>query len=251
MTDIVNLPEDVVRSAKQDLAACFRAAAQNGFSEGICNHFSAMLPGSDEFFIINPFGLAFSEIRASDLLVCDLDGNVVAGDGAKPEDTALYIHRSLHREVPRARVAFHAHMPYATALSLVYGQPLKWCSQNALRFYGRTLVSDVYEGLALDGGEGDRIAATVGDADIVFLRHHGVMVIGETIAQAWDDIYYLERCSELQVLAESTGRGLIELPQEVIERTARQFKDQAASSADAHLASVRRCLDAEGSDYAS
>ncbi len=142
-----------------------------------------MVPGRDDLFLVNPYGLAFAEVTASSLLVCDFHGNVIDGDG-KPEATAFYIHARLHKQVPRVRAAFHTHMPNATALSMVEGQPLVWAGQSALKFYGRTAVDDAYNGLALDEAEGDRIAATLGDADIVFLRNHGVMVRGPTIAEA-------------------------------------------------------------------
>src|SRR3546814_1639570 len=117
--DLPNRPpldSESVRQARIDLAACFRMAARLGLHEGICNHFSAMLPGYDDLFLVNAYGYAFSEVTASNLLVCDFDGNVVAGDGA-PEATAFYIHGRLHKALPRARVALHTHMPYATALS--------------------------------------------------------------------------------------------------------------------------------------
>ncbi|MET0313706.1 MAG: class II aldolase/adducin family protein, partial [Hansschlegelia sp.] len=125
------LDSDACRQAKVDLAACFRMAARCGLEEGICNHFSALVPGSDELFIVNPYGYAFRELTASKLLVCDLDGAVVSGDGA-PEATAFHIHARVHRNVPRARVALHTHMPYATALAMTEGEPLIFAGQTAL-----------------------------------------------------------------------------------------------------------------------
>ncbi|URK89438.1 aldolase (plasmid) [Rhizobium sp. RCAM05350] len=244
----LDLDQNALNEMKTDLAACFRAAADFGLSEGICNHFSSVVPGREDLFIVNPFGLAFSEIRASDLLVCDFDNNVLQGDGV-PEDTAFFIHSRIHKRVPRARVAFHTHMPYATALSMVEGAPLKWTCQNALRFYGRTLVDENYNGLALDGSEGDRIADCIGEAEIVFMRNHGVMVIGETVADAWDDLYYLERTCEVQTIAESTGRALLEVPSAVAEETYRQFRLGSKLGAEHHLKSIKRRLDSTGSDY--
>ncbi|MBW1279520.1 class II aldolase/adducin family protein, partial [Escherichia coli] len=87
---------------------------------GICNHLSAMVPGRDDLFLVNPYGLAFQEVTASSLLICDFHGNVVEGDGV-PEATAFHIHGRLHMKLPRARVAFHTHMPNATALSMLEG----------------------------------------------------------------------------------------------------------------------------------
>ena len=154
---------DVVQQARVDLAACFRMAARLGLQEGICNHFSAMVPGRDDLFLVNPYGLAFEEITASSLLVCDFNGHVVAGEG-KPEATAFYIHARLHLKLPRAKAAFHTHMPYATALSMIEGEPLAYAGQTSLKFYGRTAVDSDYNGLALGEREGDRIAAAMGKA---------------------------------------------------------------------------------------
>lgn len=238
-----------VWQARQDLAACFRMAHRLGLHEGICNHFSAMLPGSDSLFLVNAYGLAFAEVTASNLLVCDFEGNVVEGDGM-PEATAFYIHARVHKNNPRARVALHTHMPYATALSMTEGPPLVWAGQTALKFFGRTIVDENYNGLALDNAEGDRIAASMGDADIVFMRNHGVMVTGASIAEAWDDLYYLERACEVQCLAMATGRRLTPVPEELARRTAQQMRDGDAESARLHMASIRRQLDQSEPDYA-
>ncbi len=240
---------DALREARVDLAACFRMAARHGLEEGICNHFSAVVPGRDDLFLVNPYGLAFREIRASDLLVCDFEGHVLDGAG-RPEPTAFFIHARLHKRLPRARAAFHTHMPYTTALSMVEGEPLAWAGQTALKFYGRTAVDDAYNGLAHDEAEGDRIAATLGDADIVFMRNHGVIVTGPTIAEAWDDLYYLERAAEVQVKAMSTGRRLCPVAPDVARRTAEQMRAGDAASARLHLASVKRTLMREDAGFA-
>lgn len=235
------LDPTALRQARIDLAASLRMAARLGMGEGICNHFSAMLPGSQELFLVNPYGLAFDEITASSLLVCDFWGNVIEGDG-QPEATAFYIHARVHMRHPRARALFHTHMPNATALCMVEGEPLAWAGQTSLKFWGRVAVDENFNGLALDETEGDRIAGAIGDADVVFLKNHGVMVLGGDIAQAWDDLYYLERAAEVQRLAMSTGRPLKPVPPELAARTAAQMRAEDAASAQAHLASVRRRL---------
>jgi ribulose-5-phosphate 4-epimerase/fuculose-1-phosphate aldolase len=242
------LDSDIVREARIDLAACFRMAARLGLHEGICNHFSAMLPGYDDLFLVNAYGYAFSEVTASNLLVCDFDGKVVAGNGA-PEATAFYIHARLHKALPRARVALHTHMPYATALSMTEGEPLIFAGQTSLKFWGRVAVDADYNGLALDTGEGDRIAGAIGDADVVFMKHHGVMVLGDSIARAWDDLYYLERACQVQCIAESTGRKLVPVPDAVAAMTARQMREGDGSSARSHLDSIRHRLDREEPGY--
>ena len=242
------LDREAVWQARVDLAACFRAAAKLGLHEGICNHLSATVPGAADLFLVNPYGWAFHEITASRLLICDFGGNVVEGSG-KPEATAFYIHARLHMRLPRARAAFHTHMPNATAMGMLEGPPLLWAGQTALKFWGRTVVDEAYNGLALDEAEGDRIAASMGEADIAFMRNHGVMVLGASIAEAWDDMYYLERACEVQRLALSTGRPLRPVPEALAAATAKQMRSGDAESARLHLESVKRTLDREAPDY--
>lgn len=259
------IDEAALARARVDMAACLRMAARLGFAEGICNHFSALVPGRDDLFLVNPYGLAFAEVTASSLLVCDFDGNVIRGEGT-PEATAFYIHARLHLNKPGAAAAFHTHMPNATALTMIEGgasahdplahdplahDPLAYAGQSALKFLGRVAVDPVYNGLALDAAEGDRIAAAMGEADILFMRNHGVMVTGPSIAEAWDDLYYLERAAEVQIRALSTGRPLLPVPEAVARTTARQMRDGDAESARLHLESVKRILARSEPDFAS
>lgn len=237
----LNLDSEAATVARTELAACFQLAAMRGLEEGICNHFSAMVPGRDDLFFVNPYGYAFAEVRAENLLVCDFHGNVVAGEGL-PEATAFYIHARLHKQLPRVKVAFHTHMPHATALCLLQGPPLLWLGQTALKFYGRTAVDEDYNGLALDESEGDRIASVMGEADILFLKNHGVIVAGPTIAEAWDDLYYLERAAQVQLLAMATRRELKPVPHAIAQRAYEQMRVGDAQSARAHLHSAMRRL---------
>ncbi|NSZ19815.1 aldolase [Agrobacterium vitis] len=238
----VSLETDEIWQARVDLAACLRTAARLGLEEGICNHFSALVPGHPDLFIVNRMGWAFQEATASSLLICDFEGNVVAGDGV-PEATAFFIHARLHKMVPRVGAAFHTHMPNATALSMVEGEPLVWAGQTALKFYGRVAVDENYNGLALDESEGDRIASALGDKDILFMKNHGVMIGAPNIAEAWDDLYYLERAAEVQLKAMSTGRTLLPVSPEIAAQTARQMREGDPESARMHLESLRRVLD--------
>lgn len=245
-----DLDTEEVWQARVDLAACFRMAAHYGMEEGICNHFSAMVPGYDDLFIVNPYGFAFAELTASMLLICDFHGHVVSGEG-KPEATAFYIHGRIHKNIPRAKAAFHTHMPYATALSMTEGDPLIFAGQTALKFYGRTAVDANYNGLALDEREGDRIASAIGNADIVFMKHHGVMICGPTIAEAWDDLYYLERACEVQTLALSTGREVLPVAPEIAEAAYLQMREGDPESARLHLESIKRALDRTQPEFRS
>lgn len=237
-----------MRTARVELAACLRMAARLGLHEGICNHFSLMVPGRDDLFLVNPYGLSFAEVTASRLLVCDFAGRVVEGEG-EPEATAFFIHARLHLRHPRARAAFHTHMPNATALAMLEGPPLAFAGQSALKFWGRIAVDEHYNGLALDTDEGDRIAASMGDKEIAFLKNHGVMVVGPDCASAWDDLYYLERAAEAQRLALSTGRPLKPVPADVAARTAAQMRQGDGEAARLHLASLQRRLAREEPDY--
>ncbi len=236
-----DLDAPAIRAARVDLAACFRMASRLGLQEGICNHFSAVVPGHPDLMLVNPYGWAFGEVTASRLLITDFDGRVLAGEGV-PEATAFHIHARLHLRHPRAAAAFHTHMPNATALSMLEGPPLVWAGQTALKFWNRTAVDEDYNGLALDAAEGDRIAAAMGDAEIVFLKNHGVMVVGPSIAAAWDDLYYLERAAEVQRLAMATGRTLKPVSPEVAARTAAQMRAGDGEAARLHLESVKRQL---------
>jgi len=238
-----------LREARLDLAACFRMAARLGLSEGICNHFSLLVPGRSDLMLVNPYGLSFSEVTASSLLVCDFAGNVLMGEG-QPEATAFFIHARLHLRHPRATAAFHTHMPEATALCMTEGPPLLFANQVSLKFHGRVAVDEDYGGLALDAAEGDRIAAAMGEADIAFLRHHGVIVVGPDAATAWDDLYYLERAAEAQRLAMASGRPIRPVHPAVAARTAAQMRAEASDSARLHLDSVRRRLLREEPDFA-
>jgi ribulose-5-phosphate 4-epimerase/fuculose-1-phosphate aldolase len=245
-----NVDRDALRAARSIRAASLRMAARFGLEEGICNHFSAMVPGRDDLFLVNPYGLMFREVTASSILVCDFEGRVVDGEG-QPEATAFFIHARLHKRLPRARAAFHTHMPYSTALSMVEGDPLIWAGQTSLKFYGRVAVDEEYNGLALDEAEGDRIAEAMGDADVVFMRNHGVMVTAPTIAMAWDDLYYLERAAEVQVKAMSTGRPFRIIPPGLAQKTQDQMRPADAESGRLHLEAVKRLLMREEPEFAT
>lgn len=247
MTRTASLDSPEIRQARIDLAACFRMAAKLGMAEGICNHFSFVLPGHPQLFLVNPFGLAFAEVTASSLLICDFQGRVLAGEG-QPEATAFFIHAQLHRLNPRATAAFHTHMPNATALCMLEGDPFVWAGQTALKFYERMVVDEHYNGLALDDAEGERISRAAGEADIVMLKNHGPLVLGPSIAEAWDDLYYLERAAEVQLKAMASGRPLKPVPHAIASAACRQMLVGNAESARLHLESVKRSLAGSGYD---
>ena len=242
--------DDARRRSRIDLAAALRWAVRMGFHEGICNHFSAVVPGENDRFLINPHGYHWSEIRASDLVEVDAEGKALDGS-EPPEPTAFFIHYHIHRLVPDARVVLHTHMPYATALTMLEDGRLEPTLQTSLKFYDAIAYDDLYNGLALDDSEGERIAAALQTGKrVAFLANHGVVVTGRTIAQAFDDLYYLERACQAQVIAMSTGRPIRRIPQDVARMTADQMaSDTERAQAVRHFETLKRLLDRDEPDY--
>lgn len=233
---------------RRDLAAAFRAAVRFGMHEGVCNHFSLAVD-ENRTFLLNPHGVHFSRLRASNLALVDVEGRSV--EGAEKRHTAFYIHARIHLTNPRARCVLHAHPVHATALAMLREGRLLPCHQNALRFHGRVAYYDDYRGLVLDDAEGDRIAATLADKTALFMKNHGVIVVGPIVADALDDLYYLERAAQAQVVAMSTGAPLALVPEDMAAETARQFRELNQVNAALHFDEIKRILDAEEPDYAN
>jgi ribulose-5-phosphate 4-epimerase/fuculose-1-phosphate aldolase len=228
-------------SLRRDLAAAFRLAEKFGYSEGICNHFSVVVPGKDERYLINPYGLHWSEMGPDNLLMIDGDGQVVEGDG-EVEATARHIHVQGHRANPRHQCILHVHMPWATSLTMVKGGRLEMAHQTAARYYGR-IAYHSFGGIALDETEGQRIAEAQKsnpNADVFFLAHHGISIGGPSIAFAFDDLYYLERACKQQVLAMSTGLPLEIMADDQVADTARQYMQLIDFQAQKHFAALVR-----------
>jgi ribulose-5-phosphate 4-epimerase/fuculose-1-phosphate aldolase len=240
--------------ARVDLAACYRLAAHFGLNEGIDNHLTVLVPGHTDRFLLAPFGLHWSEVRASDFMVIDFNGQILSGRGPI-EDTALFIHLPVHRLAPQAHCALHTHMPYATALCMLENPRLEMAGQSALGFYDDIAYEAEYNGLAFDHTEGERLARALGSKSVLMMRNHGVLVVGQTIAQAFERLYFLERAAQAQVLALSTGRELRLIPEAVVKATAAQFQSGGTvggrDRADLHFDALKRMLDRISPDYAS
>ncbi len=229
---------------REDLALALRAAAHHGLGEGVCNHFSVALPDDSRRFLINPRGLHWSEMGADDIVLIDERGGVLAGRH-RVEPTAMFIHGAVHR-ISGCAVVLHTHMPYATALTLTSDRALDPCaSQGAMRFYGRIGIDADYNGLALDWAEGERIARAMQAKDVAFLGNHGVIVTGASVAQAYDDLYYLERACMHQVLAMSTGRPLVRVGDKLSAHVAEQIQGEREQS-ELFFEALRRLLPAPG-----
>ncbi len=229
-----------VRKLREDLALALRAAAHHGLAEGVCNHFSVELPDGSGRFLLNPRGLLWQEIQADDIVLVDTVGERLAGRHPV-EPTAMHIHAAVHR-IGRKAVVLHTHMPFATALTATVDRALDTAlSQNAMRFMGRLAIDPHYNGLALDAGEGERIARAMNGADVAFLANHGVIVCGETIAWAYDDLYYLERACQQQILAAASGFALAPVAPALAQQVASQVQGERMQS-DLLFESLRRRL---------
>lgn len=240
---------DQVREARIDLAAALRLAARFDMQEGICNHFSYMVPSRNDCFLVNPQGLHWPEIAASSLLLVANDGSLLEGD-APPEPTAYFIHWRIHQGLPHARAVLHTHMPYATAITSIADGRLEPISQKAVgRFGNRVAYDDEFNGFALDEAEGDRMTRALGNRSVLFLANHGVIVTGTDLALAFDDLYYLERTAQNQWLAMSMGRPLRIIPEAIASKTTQQYQQFGNTQGRAHFAALKRMLDREEPDY--
>ena len=229
-----------VRALRSDLALALRAAAHHGLGEGVCNHFSVALPQRPDWFLLNPRGLHWSEVREDDIVLVDAQGRQLAGRHPV-EPTAMFIHAAVHRIAGKVCV-MHTHMPHATALTLTDVRGLDTTlSQGAMRFHGRVAIDANYNGLALDASEGERIARAMGSADVAFLGNHGVIVCGERIAHTYDDLYYLERACMVEVLARSSGLRAAPVAADIAQRVGRQTLGERMQS-DLFFESLRRNL---------
>lgn len=247
------MTNDRVATLRVDLAAALRWAARLGFNEGVDNHFSVAVPDASghvrgDRFLINPYGWHWSEITASSLCLCDADGNVLEGEGPV-EDSAFFIHSRIHLKAPHAVAVLHTHQPHATALTLRRRMRLEMCEQNALMFDGRIAYDEVYGGLALDRSEGDRLADGLGSASVLMLASHGVIAVGPSVADAFNDLYYLERACMFQILARSDGEELRTIPDEVRRHTRQQMAGDLPKVAERHFTAIKRMLDRQEPEY--
>jgi ribulose-5-phosphate 4-epimerase/fuculose-1-phosphate aldolase len=205
---------EAVREAKVHLAAAHRLAVLHELEEGIDNHFTVTLPGTTDRYLILPFGLHWSEARASDMIVFDESGATLEGKGIA-ELSAVCIHAPIHR-LCGARVVMHTHQPWALALNMLKDNRLLPANQTAAQFHGHVAYDDHYSGTANFRDEGERLAKLIGQRQVLFMKNHGVLVAGDTVAQAYRRLYRLERVCRTQILAFSTGQPLELIPDEVI-----------------------------------
>lgn len=237
--------------ARVDLAASFRWAARLNLHEAVANHFSFAINDDGTRFLMNPNQMHFARIKASDLIVVDAnDADTLQGPNA-PDPTAWGLHGGLHRLVPHARCAMHVHSIFATVLASLKDSRLPPIDQNCCTFYNRVVIDEGYGGLAFED-EGERCAAQFVDPKhkVMVMGNHGILVIGESIAETFNRLYYFERSCETYIRALQTGQTLRVLSDEIAEKTAQELEAYPEQDVR-HLAELKAILDEEGSTYAT
>lgn len=229
-----------------DLAAIFRWTARLNMHEAIANHYSLAVSSDGAQVLINPAGRHFSRIKASDLLLVDVrnpDPEIVK----QLDNTALAIHGAMHRNAPHARCVLHVHSKYATALASLKDRSMPPIDQNTMRFYNRIAYDDGFDGMGL-GDEAERLSTKLGNQSVLMMGNHGVMTVGSTVAEAFDNLYYFEKSCETLILALSSGRELDIVSHEVAEKTASQWEEYTENHTF-HLAAIKEILDDEEPSY--
>ncbi|MET7489936.1 class II aldolase/adducin family protein [Streptomyces sp. NPDC005538] len=208
---------------KRELAAAFRLFARFGFSEGVAGHITARDPEHPSAFWVNPFGMAFSRIRVSDLILVDHDGTLL--EGRRPVNNAAFcIHSEVHRARPDVVAAAHTHSLHGKAFSAL-GVPLEPITQDACAFFEDHGLYADYRGVVNDTEEGRRIGAALGDGKAVVLRNHGLLTVGASVAEAAWYFITMERSCQAQLLAMAAGK-----PEIIDPETARQVRAQISGA---------------------
>ncbi|WP_291734710.1 class II aldolase and adducin N-terminal domain-containing protein [Leisingera sp. F5] len=234
-----------------DLAAAFRWTERLNMHEAVANHFSLAVNEDGSQFLMNPNQVHFSRVKASDLLFLDANDPKTMDRPDAPDPTAWGLHGSIHRLCPHARCVMHVHSIHATVLACLADSSLPPIDQNTATFYNRYVVDGEFGGLAFDD-EGARCASMLTDpkVKVMIMGNHGVLVIGDSVADTFNRLYYFERAAETYIRALQTGQKLRVLSDAVAEKTAQELEDYPDQS-ERHLAELKAILDDEGSNYAS
>jgi ribulose-5-phosphate 4-epimerase/fuculose-1-phosphate aldolase len=247
MDDFALTPDE--RQLRIDLAASFRIVAKLGIHEAVANHFSAAISADGRKFLMNPKWRHFSRIKASDLVLFDLDAAEDVAGRTDIDPTAWAIHGQMHKLLPQARVVMHLHPPFTTTIATLADPEIKPIDQNTARYFNRVAVDGSYGGMADSELEGARLARLLGNKSRLLMGNHGVLITANTVGEAFDDIYTIERACQVLVQAYSTGQTLKVLPDDVAERTAQDW-EQITDFSKAHFEEMKRILDAEDPSYA-
>ena len=244
--DITPLDE---QTARTHMAALFRLTAREGLHEGISNHFSYALSEDGQRFLMNPYGVHFSAIKASDMIELDTANPPDLAD-PKIDIIAWSIHGAIHKAVPSARCLVHLHSQFATALLCLKNPDLPPIDQTSARFFNRLSWGVGFDGMGI-GSEGERLAACLGNHNVLMMGAHGFLVAAQTPALAWDIAYHLERAAKNYITALSTGREVNILPGHIAEKTAQQWEayTRDTNGYQMHLDAMMDVLDASDDSY--
>lgn len=233
-----------------DLAAAYRLVAHFGMDDLIYTHLSARLPGKKHRFLLNAYGMMFDEITASSLVVVDPDGYPIKEEqDSRINNAGFTIHSALHMKRDNAQCVIHTHTLAGMAVAAQECGLLP-LNQMSMEFYGGIAYHE-YEGIALDLSERQRLVRDLGDKDVMILKHHGLLTVGRTIAEAFLKMYYMERSCRIQIAATQGGQK-VSLPSEgLAAKTAAQFKRNSCSTSDRSWAALKRRLDRISPDYAT
>ncbi len=213
--------------------------------ESVANHLSLAVSADGSKFLINPRGRHFARMRASDLLLLDATDQATLERSDAPDPTAWYLHARLHQWLPEARCIMHLHSKYATALACLEDSTLYPIDMNTMRFFGRVALDTDFSGMALSEHEGDRVAGLLGGGRTVLLMaNHGALVIGPSVAQAFDEFYYFERAAETLLTCYATGKPLRIVSDQLAALTEHQWRGFARLALD-HLENIKAILEYE------
>jgi ribulose-5-phosphate 4-epimerase/fuculose-1-phosphate aldolase len=237
------------RPERVDLAAAFRWFARLDMHESVANHLSVAVCADGSRFLINPRGRHFSRICAGDLLLLDARDKTTLERPDAPDPTAWYLHARLHERLPEARCVMHLHSKYATALACLRDSTLYPIDMNTMRFFGRVALDGAFSGMALSDAEGERVAQLMdGGETVLLMANHGVLVIGASVAQAFDEFYYFERAAETLLTCYATGKELRIVSDDIAALTARQWRGYGQLAID-HFDNIKAILDSEEPSY--
>lgn len=233
------------RDLRIQLAAAYRLIDRFGMADSIYTHISVRIPGEDNAFLINPYGLLFNEITASSLVKVDIDGNILEDNGYRVNPAGFVIHSAIQGARKDINCVLHTHSRYGVAVSAMECGLLP-ISQFSMQFYNRVAYHD-YEGVSLELDERERLVADLGTQKTMIMRNHGLLTVGATIAEAFYLIYYLEKSCEVQVLAQSSGAKIVLPSPEVCEKAAQQLNCDNVGQLD--WVALIRVLDKEDPSY--
>ena len=209
------------RQVRTDLAACYRLIALNDMDDLVATHISARVPGAEEHFLVNPYGLLFSQVTASNLVKVDLEGRIVQETPYQVNPAGFVIHSAVHAARPDAKCVIHTHTVAGMGVSCLEVGLLP-LSQKSLRFYNRIAYHD-YEGKSDNIDERERLAVDLGQMNAMILRNHGLLVCGPSVKWAFKAMMALEKSCKVQLAVMATGAKTIQLTKEVMEHAAKQF----------------------------